>query len=428
MNRIGADTRGTMAVAHVLRKLDGAAWGGTETHVAEMTTRLARRGWTSKVLAPGAPTEEPHQMGAAQVERYSAFCPFVGPRERRRALLSNAGNIASLDLVRRLARDRGLSLAHVHTGKRIAGAVRVAMRMTGRPYVVSVHGPVLSATDFVTSQTSQRLEGLWDLGKPLGMLLGSRRVFDDAARVVCFNDDEHRALSARIGGRAVRMDHGVDRARFERGDGRRGRGRWAALGDAPAVVVLGRLSVQKNQILALRAFAGGAPADHRLVLAGAETDPGYASALMEEARALGVGDRVHWLGNVDPVTEVPDLLRLARVVLVPSVHEAFGLAVLEAWAAGAPVIFAGTTGMADIARALSDRDAVVASYEPIAWATRLHDFLHDSARRGRAAASGALLVQRRFDWDTAATRLADLYAEVLAERSSARPREVAYGA
>jgi glycosyltransferase involved in cell wall biosynthesis len=412
------------AVAHVLRKLDGAAWGGTETHVAEMAARLAPLGWPSKVLAPGAAAAEPTTLGGAPVERYHAFTPFVGPRDKRRALLANAGNIASLDLVARLAGDRALSLAHVHTGKRIAGAARVAMRMTGRPYVISVHGPLLSAPELTAEDTGQRLSGLLDLGKPLGWILGSRRVLDDAARVVCFNDDEHRELSARVGDRAVRMDHGVDLGRFDRGDARRGRARWPALGEAPVVVVLGRLSAQKNQILALRAFAGGAPPDHRLVLAGAETDAGYTERLREEARALGIADRVHRLGNLDPHTEVPDLLRLARLVLAPSIHEAFGLVVVEAWAAGVPVLFAATTGMADLARALATQDTSLPSHDPGAWAHRLSALLRDPERRARAVAEGSALVRRRFDWNAAATRLADLYAAVLAERAPAARRTV----
>jgi glycosyltransferase involved in cell wall biosynthesis len=410
---------GDAVVAHVLRKLDGAAWGGTETHVAEVAARLGPLGWPAKVLAPGGAGDPPDALGGAPVERYRAFCPFVGPAEKRRALVANAGNIASVDLVRRLALDGALRLAHVHTGKRIAGAARVAMRLTGRPYVVSVHGPLLAAPAYLAGDTAARLSGLVDLGRPLGWLLGSRRVLDDAARVLCFNDEEHRALAARVGDRAVRMDHGVDRARFERGDPARGRARWPALGDAPVVAVLGRLAAQKNQILALRAFARGAPRDHRLVLAGAEIDPGYAARLRAEARALGVGDRVHWLGNVDPGA-VPDLLRLSRLLLVPSVHEAFGLAVLEGWAAGAPVLFAGTTGMADLARALPTGEAVLATFDELAWSARVSAFLRSEERRRRAAAEGSRLVRRRFGWDEVAARLAALYAEVSAERSPPR--------
>src|SRR5262249_33740041 len=162
--------------------------------------------------------------------------------------------IASLEEPIRLLLDRGLSLAHVHTLGRVGGGVRTAMRLTGRPYVLSLHGPVLARRDFVAEETARRQKGLWDLGRPLGLLLGARRVIDDAARVIVFNDDERAALSARVGSRALRMDHGVDEARFGGIDPEVARARFPELGEGRVVALAGRLDAAKNQLLALRAF------------------------------------------------------------------------------------------------------------------------------------------------------------------------------
>ena len=245
-------------------------------------------------------------------------------------------------------------------------------------------------------------------------------MIDDAARVICFNDEEQRALTARVGRRAVRMDHGVDFARFAKGNADRARLLWPALGDAPLIVQVARLCAQKDQLLAVRAFALAAPADHRLVLAGPETDRGYRAAIEAEARALGVFGRVHLIGNVEPA-DVPDLLARARVALVPSLHEAFGLSVLEAWAAGCPALFARVAGLADLAVALGDGAAEFAVRErtPEAWAAALRRLLENAATRAAAAEAGASLAQARFSWDGVAARLAALYSEVLAEAGRA---------
>jgi glycosyltransferase involved in cell wall biosynthesis len=404
-------------VAHVLRKYDPAEWGGTETHVVAVTRLLGAHGWAAEVHAPAGPTAPDRALPPeVRLRRYRAFCPFLGGAAQRRWLYANGGNIASLDEPLRLARDRGLALAHVHAIGRIGGAVRTAMRLTGRPYVVSLHGPVLVEQEIMSAETSQRHAGLWDLGRPLGVLLGARRVLDDAARVISFNDGEHAALEARVGRRAVRMNHGVDAARFAAGDAARARARWPVLGDGPVVVLAGRIARQKNQLLAVRAFARGAPPDHRLALAGAETEPGGCIALLAEARALGVADRVHVLGNLDPASEIPDLLALATVVLVPSLRESFGLAVLEGWAACRTVLFARRPGLEDLARAFDDDTITLATLDVSEWAAALARLCADEPARRAAGEAGAALVQARFRWDLTAARLASLYAEVLAER------------
>jgi D-inositol-3-phosphate glycosyltransferase len=407
-------------VAHVLRKYDPAQWGGTETHVAAVTRELSGRGWEVEVHAPRGPTAADSSLAPeVALRRYAAFCPFVGSGEARRALYANGGNIASLDEPARLARDGGLALAHVHALGRIAGGVRTAMRLTGRPYVVSLHGPVLADSAIVAADTALRHRRAWDLGSPIGLLFGSHRVLDDAARIIVFNDEERAAMAARFGERAVRMDHGVDAARFGAGDEARARARWPELGGSPVITLVGRISAQKNQLLAVRAFARGAPADHRLTLAGAETDRGYRSAVEREAHALGVADRVHFLGNLPP-EEIPDLLARSILVVAPSTHETFGLMVPEAWAANRPVLFARRSALVGMARALRDDAVAVPSLEVAEWAAELRRLLSDEASRRAAAEAGAELVRARFGWKIVGGQLARLYEEILQSRRPAR--------
>jgi glycosyltransferase involved in cell wall biosynthesis len=409
-------------VAHVLRKLDAAAWGGTETHVAAITQRLARLGVSSEVHAPVGPRSD-GMPADVRVRRFRAFVPFLGPAERRRALVANAGNLLTLDEVVRLAGDRHLDLAHLHTTGRIGGAVRTAMRGTRRPYVVSVHGPMLAHGDYLARETRERLAGLVDVGRPFGALLGARRVLDDAARVIVFNDDEHAALSARIGARAVRMDHGVDLARFGGGRADRARASFPRLGASRLVLVVGRLSGQKNQVLAVQAFAHGAPPDVHLVLAGAETDRGAREAIVAAALAEGVAARVHVLGNVAP-ERIADLMAASELVLVPSLHEAFGLAVLEAWAANRPVLFARRAGLLDLARRLRDRSVALEVGDPEAprrWAEAMGAILRAPERAARAAHEGARVVAP-LGWDDVVERLHALYETVLDEAAALRRR------
>jgi glycosyltransferase involved in cell wall biosynthesis len=404
-------------VVHVLRKYDPREWGGTETHVVEVTRQLVRMGWGCEVHAPRGPAAPDRSLDPqVSLVRYRSFNPFLGAASKRRALLSTAGNLVTLDEPLRLARDRGITLAHLHTAGRIGGAVRTAMRLTGRPYVISIHGPLIARRAWLEVEMSRRLSGLVDLGRPFGALLGARRVLHDAARVIVFNEEERVALTELVGQRVVRLDQGVNVERFQAGCGDRARQRWPRWASLPIVAVIGRLHPQKNQLLAVRAFARGAPADHHLVLAGAVVDPAYRAAVEQESAECGVASRVHVLGNLDPEEEIPDLLALARLVMVPSLHEAFGLTVLEAWAAACPVIVGDRSGLADLAEAVGEDGLRVPALEVEAWAAALRQCLSSPMRLEAAAQAGSALVRRRFTWEAVARSLHGIYQAVLEQR------------
>ncbi|MCU0656918.1 MAG: glycosyltransferase family 4 protein [Polyangiaceae bacterium] len=403
-----------MEIAHVLRKFEAKAWGGTETHVAEVCARAPAQGVRCSVFAPGPPQAATEQIGGVPVERYGVLCPYLATPQVRRGLVAVGGNLVSLDLPARLLR-RAPSLIHVHTGRRIAGAAALAASLEDIPLVLSVHGPLLADQEIAAQETRRRAGRALDLGQPFGWLVGAREVLRRASRVICFNEREQRALASLVGDRAVRMDHGVDVRRLRAGDADRARARWPALRQGPSVVVLGRLCEQKNQLLALRAFAAGAPGG-RLLLAGAETDQGYRARIEAEARSLGVRDRLEFLGNIDPIGEVPDLLAAADVALVPSLHEAFGIVVVEAWAAGVPALFARSSGTEDLASALQCPDAAPEGYLVEAWGDALRSLLADPGRRRALQQRAGALVDRRFGWDRVVASLADLYRQIVEEQ------------
>lgn len=404
-------------VVHVLRKYDPLEWGGTETHVAEVTSRLVRRGWEVEVHAPKGPTTPDRALDSqVRLRRYHSFLPMLGERARRQALVKNAGNIVTLDEPLRLLRDGRTTLAHLHSGGRLGGAVRSAMRLTGRPYVVSVHGPLLASTEWLEKDTARRMSRVLDLGKPFGLLFGSRRVLDDAARVISFNEEERAAISTRVGARSIRMDHGVDAERLSAGTVEEATRLFGAFGDAPVVLLVGRLCEQKNQVFAIRAFAAGAPETHHLVLAGAATDLGYSEQVEREIRACDLEGRVHVLGNVDR-DQIPHLYARSQMLLVTSTHEAFGLIVLEGWAANRPVLFPRISGLADIAEALGHDDASLRSFDEAQWVERIRLLTSRPEARVENAGAGRSLVERRYDWNRVAGLLSDLYEEVLGEGS-----------
>lgn len=119
--------------------------------------------------------------------------------------------------------------------------------------------------------------------------------------------------------------------------------------DAPVLSVIARLSPWKGHRTLLDAFAivlEQVPDTHLMVIG----DPGfweseYEDELKERAEDRGVADHVHWLGFRE---DIPQLLALTDVVVLPSENEPFGMVLVEAMAAGKPVIATRAAGPLEI--------------------------------------------------------------------------------
>lgn len=255
----------------------------------------------------------------------------------------------------------------------------------------------------------------------------SRAVFRLIARradaIVATSDYVARQFDGLAPRRSVRViNDPIDLTRFDRGaaDGAAVR---RELGISPQTVVLsvvGQLTPLKGQDVAIEALAGlrGAGHDVALLLVGSVKFAGagtqldnvaFGEGLAELATELGVGDRVHLLGERP---DVPELLAATDVLLMPFWRDAFGRVAVEAMAMGIPVAASSVGGPAEIVRA--DVDGVhVPPKESRAWAAALAPLVADPelrARMGRSAERRA----RDFAVDVHTGRMLALYRELLA--------------
>lgn len=175
----------------------------------------------------------------------------------------------------------------------------------------------------------------------------------------------------------------------------------------PYVLFLGRINWKKGLDRLLAAFAR--VNDARLVIAGNDDDT-YLPTLEQRARQLGLGDRVSFIGPVHGAAKAA-LLTGAQLLVLPSYSENFGNVVLEAMAAGRPVVVTPEVGLAPVVT--STGAGLVAGGGPESLSRAMQTLLGDPALRLEMGTRGARAVAERFSWPTVAAQMESLYASVI---------------
>ena len=137
-------------------------------------------------------------------------------------------------------------------------------------------------------------------------------------------------------------------------------------------------------------------------------------ALQAHARALGVDNRVQWLGHLDQPALVPRY-REARAVVMPSRAEGLGLVAVEAQLCGTPVVAYRDGGLPDVVRETHGGTLVSPGDVPglAAAIAQVIGTADDVQRRGRAAWAD---MHARFTPEAVAARYLGIYRRVLASR------------
>lgn len=405
-----------MNIAHVTRRFAADAWGGTETVVLETSKRLQALGHSTAVVTTTAmaPTREEAIQGVP-VLRHPYFYPYIGlSASAREALDRKAGNLFSFSLSRRL-RKTPADVFHLHTGKRLGGIARAAAIAHRKPYVVSLHGGAFDVPAAEAATWTAPTAGALEWGKALGWWVGSRHVLRDAAAVICLSEAERAAVKARQpGARTVVLPNGVDTQRFRSGHGAAFRARHGIRPDARLVLTMGRIDPQKQQHLAVEAVAQlrAQQIDAHLLLIGAVTDDAYGAMLTRTIADRGLAahvTRIDGLRSNDPA--LVDAYHAADVFLLPSIHEPFGIVVLEAWAAGCPVVASRVGGIPGFATHL--RNAFLFEPGDVSHAvTGLTSVLLHPALGRTLAEAGRRRAAERFDWIKVTEELVHLYEDV----------------
>ncbi|RDI76256.1 Glycosyltransferase [Gaiella occulta] len=311
-----------------------------------------------------------------------------------------AGSLAWFVLrVARIARAERVDLIRAYNPF-VQGAVGVlAGRLARRPCVVAVHSDsaeILARLDPSVARVFRLLE---------------RFALGRAEQVWCVTEYLRQTAITR-GARPERVrvvPNRVAFSSFATADPARVaavRARYRIPPDAPVVVAVGRLDPEKDPLTLVHAFARLRSPEARLVLVG---DGCLHDAACQEAARLELHDRVVVTG-FRPRTEIPAFLHLASVYVIASQYEGFPHALVEALAAGLPIVASDIPQLDEILAGTSA--ARFPTGDAAALAARIQPLLDEPVRARVAAASGQRYA-RRFERAQVDAAEAARYRELL---------------
>jgi glycosyltransferase involved in cell wall biosynthesis len=184
------------------------------------------------------------------------------------------------------------------------------------------------------------------------------------------------------------------------------------------VIFVGRLIEEKGvaRLLGALGLLAGEVPSLRCTIVG---DGPERAPLEAQAQALGLADRVRFLGRV-PDEQLAPLVRASRILVLPSTREGFGIAVVEAQAAGVVPIVVRSPFSAAPDLVTDGRDGLLCDANETSIAAALRALLGDPARLRRMATAARRAGAER-DWDRSVVDVERLYLELIAERRH-RPR------
>ncbi|MGA8848994.1 MAG: glycosyltransferase family 4 protein [Dehalococcoidia bacterium] len=188
------------------------------------------------------------------------------------------------------------------------------------------------------------------------------------------------------------------------------------IGDEPLVVTASRLIKRKSPALLISAFARVLKVvpDAKLVIAGSGREE---DNLSRQIKSLNIKNSVFMVGGLAK-EKVAQLLAAADVFALPSEVESFGLALLEASAAGVPIVCSNSGGVPEVFQ-----DGFNALLYPPgddnAMAKAIICLIQDG-ELAKTISANAVETASKFTWEMAAKRTLRVYEEVLQENDSSR--------
>lgn len=370
--------------------------GGAERHLSSVLPELVRRGWPVTIYCT-------NRLGAFAADIAAAGVEVIGPPiERQPGIQSAASRLVGT----------------VRAGARLVGVIRrtrpmIAHFFLPEPYLIGAPMALLQRVPICIMSRrglnvyQQHWRGVATIERRLhprmtAVLANSRRVADDLKAEGCRPDQ----IGLIYNGVAIEgLGEAVDRTAI--------RDSLGIAPDALVAIVVANLISYKGHTDVLKAFAGikaRMPGNVRLLCIG--RDEGTRASLERQVHDLGLEGVVSFLGVRNDVAR---LLAAADLSILASHQEGFSNAIIEAMAAGLPLVVTDVGGNAE-AVLEGETGFVVPAQRPEQLGEAILKLLDEPALRRRFGATGRRRAEEQFSLVASVDRYETVYRGLLAGR------------
>ncbi|MDY6915525.1 MAG: glycosyltransferase family 4 protein [Candidatus Cloacimonadota bacterium] len=345
-----------MNTLQVVRRFVFSQWGGTESVVWNTSKQLFQLEHSTEILATKALAKEKQEIkDNIPIKRFPYFYPYLNlKRESKLELDKKGGDPFSFQLYKYMLKKENLHLIHCHSMNRMAAMVRLVAKKKKIPYLVSFHGGYFDVPKKEIEQMIIPYKKAINYGKFIDFIIKKKRYLEDADAIICIGNNEFELARSKFPQKLVyHLPNGVDWKKFQIQKNNSFIEKYNIPPHRNLILCVSRIDYQKNQEILLQLLMHinkDKPTAH-LLLIGPVTSDSYFAKLQNTIQENRLDDQVTIIQGLD--SDDPELVNAynqADLFILPSVHEPFGIVVLEAWASGVPVITSQVGGLARLVK------------------------------------------------------------------------------
>ena len=397
-----------MKIAHIVRRFSFSEWGGTESVVWNIAKQQKLQGLTPEILCTAALDKVGVEtIDGITIRRFSYFYPYFPMPERDKlALDKKGGNPFSPSLLKCL-KNGNYDVFHIHAGARLANCVMKLGKKLGTRCIMSLHGGSCAIPEQEMALMLKPLKHKFSYGGIIDRICQIRCVPESKADLLlALSKEEVAKLQARFPGNGVELfPNGI--LHRELPDAGMFRKKYGITEEKKIILCISRIDYQKNQKILLEIIKNHP--DTHLLLIGPVTAQWYFEELQNDAKRSGVSERVTVIPGLPPDSiELLQALKSAYCFILPSRHEPFGIAALEALDAEVPLIASAVGGLRDFL--IDGENALL--FEDNNAAALLDAYIKLEAVKAQLVEGGRVTADS-YNWQSIAARLTDIYRSLL---------------
>ncbi|HJW96914.1 MAG TPA: glycosyltransferase family 4 protein [archaeon] len=355
--------------------------GGLDTHVFEISRELARRNDVLLALpAFNSPRKAPEGV---------KIIPIRCPRFSRMRSLVNSVKEYNRNIIRKCG-NLDFDVIHSHDWFGVEACSELRER-TGKPWVFTLHSLEYMRSCQNGKSAMERLE---------------RRGAEECDRVITVSKGMKKSIVRDYGISPGKIDVVYNSARMGRVNTGNIRRRFG-LGKGPVILFLGRLSSQKGveYVIHSAKMVSEKIPEARFLVAG---EGNLKGSLEIFSSHLGLDGKVIFAGFV-PQKDLASYYSAADVFVLPSLHEPFGITVLESLLSGTPVVVSENAGVLENVPEMK----CIMKVRPSDSEELAGEITHFLERPFRVSGREIAALQKAYSWEKSARQIESIYQKLM---------------